>query len=1793
MGLFFQGIIILILTVGFPATAWSMQGNAMGALRRILQDIGGVVGTFKPSCFIVRCETDENVLILEKQKDIRDCLELMGIRTTLATEGDVGGLGYGRDIHTFMKQGVLNSDFVLCCFTQKFGVRFDEAGRRGLDSGIRHEVIHITDRIEQTLKNGQPLDFFIPILMEGDKFLSVPTPLRPYLYVDVGARNPQDFCVPSFFGEMRSLFETRFFKQHPNLKDIQKLMAEMSRAVPQAPVVTTVVRTRTFAKDPERYNCSGIFFPKSLGTQDKVFVNRSQENGEPYLRSIFYNLFRQGEPEAAITCVALCALDGMGGVGKTTLAVEYAWAYGRHYDAVFWMDASSENSLKRSYVSLLNKLSGKQEVGDAADRKSKEELATEVIQKLEKSSYEKWLLICDNAEHDKDVDDLLYLPRGHVLCTSRYTDWRNKIDVGLLSEEEAIELLYKVSQISPNEEGRIYAKQLVCDRLGGLALAITQAGSYIRQSRVKGKGISVKEYIELFDDVAKRPTLLSYSVDRTLRHPSNDQRNQAVATTWQITMEKVSEEARQLMSCFAYLSPDNILVRLFYGDKQKEVEAALDELVLYSMISRSHDYVSVHRLLQFVEQSQRRGNATPATLVKLGESWSLFLVRELEKTRWQSFSRMDLIDLYNVSFSILQNAEKIKKHVKSLAGDSMIEGHRVNLEVWFRCLEVRACYFVSKISNDLILGSRNQWVQGERTGEHSWPRYVCEKYMPGKVGVNPFSFKRIMRLVEVRAPRLIRYEMDAHGLLSAVAHLDEAIRESAISFAKEVVSPDAYRHEAASILKCLGKVKKEEWQSCYQQARLLAQRYELSPSNVFTSLAGLASYDEREDVIARLGDLLKGVTRLDEYDFSRLVQIFGGLSGDERRKLLAKVKRLTVDTMSGKDIVTVTQAVANVNPDNWKSTESLAEPLYVSTMTAVERARINAAVKEIHPSDRLRVVAQSRSFITERMGTDDRIEILRGISRAKAEEWWDELALKAKVLMGDNISASKQMSILKALAGVSLNDMDNVVARVQMFKRHNIRPDTVESFIRCFSGIGVEHRERVARYLASIWVSDMSYYDVYPLVEVVKAIREGEEQNVLELASQLFLGAMRGSEKAKVIHFVNTLDVSERDFIVSQTVLFKSILSNVQDIERLVQKIRDLKGDQAIKASLLESVRLFCVGLTKIEEWFSVLEKLASLTLAERSNVISVGLKFITRNTKLADRLDVINGLKQVKQEVVSNVQEGLGDVFHRLNQSSLLNLLNILNPLQESIRTHLLLKFKMLEPHFHEKDLFKVMDILTSLTVEESEKIHTLIKDLLGVDFDNKEYLAALKLIATLSFEDRDSIARCIHQLMWPGMTWGSKMDMARALRNIPSVTERDEVVSAVVESALPASAGAIRILATLDSSRRKLAIAYTRQFVPESMNDTGRNVVEIIMHFCKTFDERNLNVLQSLLHKMGGKEQVSFLRKMQKVDLEKRESVFLQMVSQWGEVMSEEDMKRLIHSVTRFEKPCETTKAAVIAVPSQIAQQAVKGTKMEEKRTPLEDFLLTLRAEERPAILSYAKVVAHSSSLEVPGFLDLLKYVSCLDEDARNFVHQNLSVLNGLNLSERVDVMKEILALGREDRKSLMGEINSFVLDGMDGVKRIRLIKSFQMLTPEMRSLVIPQVQQMFGSITDAHVKAVLAIDSSDREDAIMQTKSLISDRTSTDQRALLLQTVASVTSDRKAIVMQTRELGVSERVEETISCINALRKIESCKRQAIIQQIKDLRTFHASVPKLLQHFSSADLIMYVETAMPNASH
>ncbi|MGO4870277.1 MAG: tetratricopeptide repeat protein [Roseiarcus sp.] len=338
--------------------------------------------------------------------------------------------------------------------------------------------------------------------------------------------------------------------------------------------------------------------PRNLpfSTLGSLFKGRDE-----FLEKLHAALAQGGD--GAATAVVAKALHGLGGVGKTRLAVEYALRREADYCALLFLSAETPERLNAGLAALAGP--------DILDLPEKDAREDEVKIPAALGWLERhpgWLMILDNVDDAAAaaaVQKLLARLRGgRVIITGRIANFPagiRKLELGVLDIDAAAEFLAERTaddrRVSADDEK--LARELARE-LGGLALGLEQAGAYIATEH-----IGFSRYLALWKE--KRATVLDW-FDKSLMSYDHDT---GLAATWAASVEKLTPEGRRLLDRLAFFAPEPIpetLLDVAIPGENADFDArkALGNLYAFSLASRasakdgkaSVDGFAVHRLVQ-------------------------------------------------------------------------------------------------------------------------------------------------------------------------------------------------------------------------------------------------------------------------------------------------------------------------------------------------------------------------------------------------------------------------------------------------------------------------------------------------------------------------------------------------------------------------------------------------------------------------------------------------------------------------------------------------------------------------------------------------------------------------------------------------------------------------------------------------------------------------------------------------------------------------------------------------------------------------------------------------------------------------------------------------------------------------------------------------------------------------------------------------------------------------------------------------------------------------------------------
>lgn len=307
------------------------------------------------------------------------------------------------------------------------------------------------------------------------------------------------------------------------------------------------------------------------------------------------------------------AFQGLGGLGKTQLAVEYAYRYRDAYpNGVIWLGADQD--IDAQLIELSEKARW---IAPQSEHKSKLEVARQRLR-----SYSQCLIVFDNLENLRTVTDYLPEPQAepHILVTSRVEQpGFTPVPLDLLNEELSLKLLLQEAGKEPEEEAEREAARKIAHALGGLPLALELAGAYLRH-----RPVGWRQYYDLLQHNLKAALPGRFLTGSFTQHEAD------LYSTLKIDEEVFDEEPRlrEILDLLTWSGPasmgSSLLCALLDAPNLIELTGALGLGVALRLLQKTPDSESyaLHRLVREVRReevpSAKRSNWVNSICQRIG-----------------------------------------------------------------------------------------------------------------------------------------------------------------------------------------------------------------------------------------------------------------------------------------------------------------------------------------------------------------------------------------------------------------------------------------------------------------------------------------------------------------------------------------------------------------------------------------------------------------------------------------------------------------------------------------------------------------------------------------------------------------------------------------------------------------------------------------------------------------------------------------------------------------------------------------------------------------------------------------------------------------------------------------------------------------------------------------------------------------------------------------------------------------------------------------------------------------------
>lgn len=507
---------------------------------------------------------------------------------------------------------------------------------------------------------------------------------------------------------------------------------------------------------------------------DFHYQKRASRDGRDYMELIKSYL------EKNVTNICGLNLKGMGGVGKSTLAYQYArehvnnsykliWFFpcendvnhfeGAKKDAKTTYSSAFEQSLKLLYTRLFP-----DHIAETLDIETIKASVYNTLHEYE----DKILLIYDNVEDQKSLNSLLVKnisKQMHVIITSRrILRGDNKLDIDVFHEDEAIQCLEKeIKWCNPYYGYDLKKEQIkaIVLLLDCLPLAVVQAAAYIAS-----EDIDLNEFINRFHELDKH--VVEYDDDKQAIPHSFYQ-------MFSMSLDVLSEEEKEMLFMLSYLTPNDI-VSVFFEEKDK----ILKKLQARSLIKYAHGYISIHRLLQMVGRDYSK-DERERYIDRILSTFDRYFDNDLAVTS---------LEYFNVLLNIQQQLNVLRTYAKQ-----------------------EKVYYLFKYSNDCLLDILFDILGKDIENKVNYDNFIA-KY----IGVSEQKFEHLKNKFE---SVLVCFsdKRDQLDVLSFGINVKEDDVTALISFFLKMKNESSSSKELLYNFFALCSTEKDKWEEKYKKSR--------------------------------------------------------------------------------------------------------------------------------------------------------------------------------------------------------------------------------------------------------------------------------------------------------------------------------------------------------------------------------------------------------------------------------------------------------------------------------------------------------------------------------------------------------------------------------------------------------------------------------------------------------------------------------------------------------------------------------------------------------------------------------------------------------------------------------------------------------------------------------------------------------------------------------------------------------------------------------------------------------------
>ncbi|WP_032113515.1 NB-ARC domain-containing protein [Candidatus Paracaedibacter symbiosus] len=866
----------------------------------------------------------------------------------------------------------------------------------------------------------------------------------------------------------------------------------------------------------------------NLPDRPKNFQESFPEGSE---KSYLTLLWEQLHEESQTTIIS-ASVSGMGGVGKTYLALKYAYDAldNKAYKYIYWILSETEQSLIKGYKTIC-------EEGELKTSFKAEDSDDKIIGHIKKSLARvgDYLLIYDNVPRIDFLEEKIPQSNGHILITSRIQEgWdHSTLRLDVFQPQDSIDYLFKAinmasqNKIERNPDNEEKASQ-VATELGNLPLALSHAAAYIIRKR---SGETQYNFNDYYDEFRQKLIALLQPNFRYSKSKKPINHEYLILTTLKMAENLISDTANQLLTYFAYLDPDSLLKASFLSlvtDKD-ELDTVFEDLTIFSLIKNNGSSFSIHRLVQLVLRTEQEKEENLEKLVNL---FSRMLSSFFDMYR-MSFNEDRIKELkfeefdkwYKEGSSLHSNLEIIDTHIQRLFKNEKLNAkQRLNLRVGLYTLQMLLSDPLGSLRSKIL--ERLAWKEADqpqkilRTGN-----IIDDELQSREINLNPKLCKKIKKIM----PFIFSLDLpnkETNKIIHLCAKIDswkdvEFVNSFKALWTDKYLYRDLY-YEIGLMVEALGKLEEpSKLPELLKDINQLMHKTEkemsvLDKAKIISAFCKINSsrYSSFTEAIMFLYTHKTG-----EYEWVDIIEAFCEVNPPEPKRFANSILPLFTLKMDGSELGDVIKAFCKVDSLKLSDFVETLSPLFTLERSEYELKSLIEGLGKIGPSQLSEFIDAIQSLLnqvtTDKCGKNQLIISFFRVNPCDPKKFVNSILPLFTTKIEDDYEWGE---VIEALGKVNPSQLYDFVDAIQFLLKQGIDSRYGKAnFIKAFCRVNPFEPQRFADSIRSLITSEMSAYGFAKLIEAFCGAELSQLSQSISLIKSQFTSEMDEIKKAEII----------------------------------------------------------------------------------------------------------------------------------------------------------------------------------------------------------------------------------------------------------------------------------------------------------------------------------------------------------------------------------------------------------------------------------------------------------------------------------------------------------------------------------------------------------------------------------------------------------------------------------------------------------------------------------------------------